>query len=224
MSSSIRRILPLVLILALAPAHAQFMKSHGVSVSVGATGQFTTPLTATSTTGNYNVPFQSGSTTYAESISNQQQFTTDSAGFLTSLDMHPVAWAGVEFNYSFTHYSERYSFNYSSTSALQQVQVPVDVHEATAAYSFHPRHIPFQPFLNIGGGALDFAPGVASNQWRAAGLAEFGFDLPVHYRHIGFRVEGRSLYYRAPNFYQPAISTRSWRVTAEPSISTYYRF
>ena len=91
-------------------------------------------------------------------------------------------------------------------------------------YQFHPKHIPFQPFVNIGGGALDFAPNTGQYQWRTAGLLEMGFDLPTHSKHIGFRIAGRSLYYRAPNFNTAAISTREWRVTEEPSVSTYYRF
>lgn len=203
-------------------ASAQFYKLKGGSLSVGGTGNFNTTLTSNSVSGVYNVP-QTGGGVLTTTVSNEQQYTTLSAGFLTSLQFHPVSWAGVEFNYGFNHYSERYGFNYATTTASQLVNVPVDTHEATAAYQFHPRFIPFQSFVNIGGGAIDFAPGIASNQWRGAGLLETGFDIPASKR-IGFRIEGRALVYRSPNFYTPALSTRSWRVSEQPSVSAYYRF
>jgi hypothetical protein len=218
--------LSIIIALGTLGAHAQYLKDHKATLSVGGDGQFSTILNAEPETSGANAPLPV-SGTYPVIVQNKQQFTTDSAGLLTSLQIQPVTWAGVELNYGYTHYQERYTFNYTNTStptALQQVRVPTDAHEATAAYLVHPRHIPFQPFVGIGGGAIDFAPTLASNQWRGAGLLEVGFDMPVHWTHIGFRVEGRSLYYRSPNFRQPAISTISWRVTSEPVVSAYYRF
>lgn len=204
-----------------------YFHAHGASLSVGGTGQFSTILEQSPTSATYSLRNNLGNL-QPTPVSNQQQYTTNSAGFLTSLSYHPKPWAGLEFNYGFTHYSERFGYSYTNTinnaSTTQRTNVPVDWHEATGAYQFHPKHIPFQPFVNIGGGAIDFAPSNASNQWRGAGLLEAGFDLPVHYTHIGFRVEGRSLFYRSPNFYQPIISTRSWRVTTQPSVSAFYRF
>jgi hypothetical protein len=232
MTRTIRCTLPLIFGLAALAAHGQdYFKTHGGSLSVGGFGQFTTVLTANPTAGTYSVPKAGGGGTVTAFVSGQREYTTDSAGFVTSLQFHPKPWAGVEFNYGFTHYQERYSVLYGSSSSFTSTSgspsfthVVTDVHEATGAYQFHPKHIPFQPFVNIGGGALDYAPTTGSNQWRGAGLLEAGFDVPTHMSHIGFRIEGRSLYSRAPNFYNPAISTRSWRVTEEPSISTYYRF
>ena len=141
----------------------------------------------------------------------------------------------MQINYGFTHYQERYTYNYAAPGyAGLQTRVPVDAHEATAGYLIHPKHIPFQPYMVVGGGAIDFSPygnGVnatattyGSNQWRAAGLLEAGFDLPVKYQHVGFRLSGRSLYYRSPNFNNRQISTRSWRVTTEPEASVFLRF
>ena len=222
MNSLLRRTLPLLFAALPLGASGQFYKLHGGSLSVGATGNFNTTLTSNPTSGSFSVP-QTGGGVLTTTVSNQQQFTTLSTGFLTSLQFHPVSWAGLEFNYGFNHYSERYAFNYATTTAQQLLNVPVDSHEATAAYQFHPRHIPFQPFVNVGGGAIDFAPSVASNQWRGAGLLETGFDIPAS-KHIGFRIEGRALFYRAPNFYNSAVGTRTWRVTPQPSVSTYYRF
>ncbi|ADW71291.1 hypothetical protein [Granulicella tundricola] len=208
-------------------ANAQFYKDvfkpYGASISVGGTGLFSTPLDSNPTSGTFNVP-RVGGGTLSETVSNQHQDTTWSAGFITSLQFHPKPWAGLELNYGFSRFSEVYSYNYSSTPTVQSSKVTTDMHEYTAAYQFHPKHIPFQPFVNVGGGYVEFVPGTASGQFRETGLLEAGFDIPTHTKHIGFRIEGRSLYYRAPNFENSAISTRSWRVTTEPSISTYYRF
>ncbi|MDE1163177.1 MAG: hypothetical protein PW792_14735 [Acidobacteriaceae bacterium] len=218
-----------MLALSAGTAHAQWWKLNNGNVAVGGTGQFNTILTdsprsVAATTSN-NAPV---------TVLNQRQDTTWSAGFIGSLQFHPVSWAGVEVNYGFTRYQERYSFNYAGTAARQSVAVPVDYHEATAGYLIHPKHIPFQPYVVVGGGAIDFNPhGNAVNakdvtygsaQWRGAGLLEAGFDLPTHNKHIGFRISGRSLYYRSPNFQTAAISTRSWRVTTEPAVSVFYKF
>jgi hypothetical protein len=224
MIRTLRNTLSLLLVFSAVAASAQFARLHVGSVSVGGTGQFTTPLTSNPSSGVYNVPFQNGATTYATTISGQRQFTTTSVGFLTSVQLHPAAWAGIELNYGFNHYSERFAFNYATPNPTQTLNVPTDMHEFTAAYSFHPKHIPFQPFVNIGGGYLDFTPRNASNQFRETGLAEVGFDLPGGNKHIGWRVQGRSLFYRAPNFSTSSISTRSWRVTEEPSVSVFYKF
>lgn len=217
------RYVPVVFALAAVSAQAQLDRLKGATVSVGATGQFTTPLTSNPTSGTYNISTPSGGV-LSEEVSNQRQYTTESVGVLGQVSLHPVAWAGVEVNYGFTRFSERYAFSYSSASATQTLNVPVTMHEATAAYQFHPPHIKFQPFVNIGGGAVDFLPTMQNNQWRGAGLVETGFDIPSGYKHLAFRVQGRALVYRAPNFNNPIISTRSWRVTTEPAISAVFRY
>jgi hypothetical protein len=224
MIQAIRRtILPLLFATVAASAHAQFYKLHGGSLSAGFSGQFTTQLTSNSGTSSTNIGTPTGGV-LNETVSGQQQFTPDPGGLLISLQMHPVAWAGVEINYGYNRSSEVYSFNYSSLSSPQVLHIHDTTNEATAAYEFHPPHIPLQPFVNIGGGALSFIPHLASNQWRGTGLVEVGLDIPTHVRHLALRVEGRSLVYRAPNFNQPIISTRGWRVTNEPVASLVYRF
>jgi hypothetical protein len=218
----LRRTLPALLALTAVSAQAQYLKTHGASLSVGGTGQFTTMLESNSqyVPNTYSIP--NGSRT--DETFMQQQFTTGSVGFVTSLQFHPVSFAGIALNYGFNHFQERYQYNLTDSTTPGQTQVSTDVHEFTGGYELHPKHIPFQPYMIIGGGALDFAPRVGSNQIRGAGYLETGFDIPVHNNHIGFRISGRELIYRAPNFYQPAISTRAWVSTEEPSISTYYRF
>ena len=109
--------------------HAQFYKRtadrlHVGSISVGATGQFSTLLTQSPSNGTafYTV----GSSTYQNptTVSNQQQYTTDSAGFLTSFGLQPFKAVGVELNYGYTHYSEKYAFNYAITPTTQTATRP----------------------------------------------------------------------------------------------------
>ncbi len=181
-------------------ANAQFYKIHNADVGVNAISPFTRTLT---TNNPQNV-----------------QGTTDTTGFLFSFKEHPVAWAGVEFNYGYSKYSQR--FNAPAGTA----DVKSYNHEATGAYIFHPHFRKLQPFVAIGGGAIDFYPQQNSgpSQWRGTGLLEAGLDLPTHNPHLGFRVQGRSLFYRAPNFNTPAISSASWVATVEPSAGVYWRF
>ncbi len=220
----LRRTLPALLVLSTVSAAAQegYLKTHGASLSVGGTGQFSTILE--SNNGYVNNTYAIPNGTHTDQVYNQQQFTTWSAGFVSSLQFHPKPWAGVALNYGFNHYQERFTYNYTDSTATGQTRLTTDVHEFTGGYLFHPKRIPFQPYVEVGGGALDFTPHEASNQIRGAGLLEAGFDIPTRDKHIALRVSGRSLYYRAPNFYQPAISTKAWRATEEPAISAVYKF
>ena len=213
-------------------AQAQFYKTaadrlHVGSISVGATGQFSTMLNQNPTNAATTYTVGTGTFQNPATATNQQQYTTDSVGFLTSFGLQPFKGFGVELNYGFTHYSERFAYNYTNaaiTPATQRASAPTDQHEFTGAYIIRPKHIPFQPFIGVGGGAIDFTPSNAGNQWRGAGLLETGFNLRTKNPHLSFRVEGRSLYYRSPNYNQPIVSTRSWRVTEQPSVSAFYNF
>ncbi len=207
----VKRTLPVLLAFTSLGAHAQFYKLHGASASVGVTEQLSYSVTSEDYPGSF-IP---------------QEYTTNSAGLITSLAFHPKPWAGVEVNYGFTDYSERYAFYYTDGTLNKFSSVNTYMNEATAAYQFHPRHIPFQPFVNIGGGAVGFVPNSSriSDQWHGAGLVEAGFDIVASRdKKVGFRLEGRSLIYRSPDFGQPELQSDSWRATIEPALSFFYRF
>ena len=185
-------------------ANAQIYKLHNVDISGGGIGEFTKTLNSNSTI---------------------QNNTSDTFGGLFSFREHPVAWAGVEFNYSYSKFTEHYSVPSVAGLGGYQALAQTDMHEATGAYLFHPHFRKFQPFVGIGGGAVDFAPlRYGQHQWRGAGLLEAGFDVPTRNPHFGFRVTGRSLYYRSPNFNQANLAAKSWVVTTQPSLGVYYRF
>ncbi len=222
MKSRIKPIAAVCLMLAAVSAEAQWNRLKGATVSVSATQEWTTPVTndASPVSAIVGTPPNA----LRETVFNQQQGATSKPGVLATLGLHPKPWAGVEFNYQFAQFEEQYSFNYVGQAATQYQRVGVAFHEATAAYQFHPKHIKFQPYFNVGGGAVDFLPYLATNQWRAAGLVETGFDIPTRSPHLAIRIQGRALIYRAPNFNNSALSTRSWVVTEEPTAGFVYRF
>ena len=223
MKFAFKHAVPLCLMLAAVSAQAQFYRLKGATVSISGTNLWATPVTndATPATAIVGTPPNA----LRETVSGQQQSATSKPGVLASVGFHPFSWAGVEVNYQFAQFDEEYSFYYSSLPTFKQFQrVPVAFHEATAAYQFHPPHIKFQPYVNIGGGAVDFLPYLANEQWRGAGLVETGFDIPTMSPHVAIRVQGRALIYRAPNFNNSALSSRSWRVTEEPTAGLVYRF
>ncbi len=181
-------------------AQAQYLKLHNTDIGGGAIGQFTTPLPA----GN---------------SSDVSQYTQDSLGAMFTVRTHPVAWAGLEFNYAWNRYTQYY------TGPGYTARVKNNTHEATSAYLFHPHFRHLQPFVAVGGGYIDFIPnGAGQNQWRGTGLLEAGLDVPTRNPHLGFRLQGRELVYRNTNFYQPDLSSRRWVATSEPSAGVWYRF
>lgn len=223
MKFSLKQAVPLCLMLAAVSVQAQFYRLKGATVAVSGSNLWTTPLVDDPTP----VVTTVGTSPNAlrETVSGQRQGATSKPGVLAQFAFHPKPWAGIEINYQFAQFDEVYQFNYSSQpSAVQSARVPVAFHETTAAYQFHPKHIKFQPYVNVGGGYIDFLPYLANEQWRGTGLVEAGFDIPTKFPHIAIRVQGRALIYRAPNFYNSALSTRTWRVTEEPTAGFVYRF
>jgi hypothetical protein len=187
------------------PLYHQHRQHDTADFSIGATRQLTQPITP------------SGG---PSSVS-----TTDSTGVLASLRLHPMGGAGVELNYQYTQLTEQYR-SPVLPGVFVNNSLPTAFHEATGAFLFESHMRGVRPFLALGGGGIDFIPsGVAGahNQWRGAGLAELGFDIPAN-RHLGVRIQGRSLFYRAPNFNSATLQSRTWVATVEPAISVYLRW
>lgn len=186
-------------------SHAQAYKFHGADVGIAATGEFTTSITSQDfATNGSALP---------------HQWTTESPGILFSLRDYPVRWAGVELNYQYTRFDERFY-----TTGL--TSITNNVHELSAAALFHP-HIHMRklsPFVGVGGGALDFKPVTnVTNQWRATGLVDVGLELETH-SNLAFRLGARDLIYRAPNYYNAALASSRWVSTEEPYGGVYFKF
>lgn len=199
----------LALILGCATSQAQFYKLHNADVAFSAQGQFTTPVT------------NNGSATLTQN---------NSLGALITLRDHPVPWAGIEINAGMTDFREQYHYTVvqglNSTPTTYQTKTYET--ELTAGYLFH-LHTPVaQPFVAIGGGAVDFLPDPRGmNQWRGTGLVDFGFDLTGKRwtgQHFGVRLQEHTLIYRAPTYNTAQFQVRSWVVQNSPSVGVFARW
>jgi hypothetical protein len=147
-----------------------------------------------------------------------RQSQTYSPGALASFRTSYKWWLGYEVNYGYNLSSELYSGQH----------VQHDTHEATAAYlvKLH-RFYGVEPFALVGGGALIFVPtsGPLSDQERPVILYGLGANyMPRGHQHFGLRLQYRGLVYRAPNFDQANLSSRSDRNQFEPTAGFFYRW
>jgi hypothetical protein len=190
----------------------------GVSdVGVAAAGQFTTSITSQTIGGAGEVL--------------PHQATTDSPGVLFTIRLQPKPWAGLEFNYQYSKFSERFfrAPRAQGPVYVPNLNTPVNVttsfHEATGAYVFHLKpHKRVSPYVAVGGGYLDFVPTmVDKNQWRGSGLVDIGFNMQTDSR-LGFRIGARDLIYRAPNYFDASLSSSRWVSTEEPYAGVYVKF
>ncbi|MGI4831310.1 MAG: hypothetical protein ACRYFU_24485, partial [Janthinobacterium lividum] len=107
---------------------------------------------------------------FQQTVTTQQPSTTnptEGVGALANVRLHPVSWAGLELNYSYNRFTNRYAPASTGTpvTRLQQSE-----HEATAGYVLHIKSPYVQPFVVLGGGGVNFRPTGANpqyaNQWR----------------------------------------------------------
>jgi hypothetical protein len=196
------------------PMKASF--GHQMDFGVGGAGQFTTSITNQETQ-------QSSGPGFGAPL--PRQWTTQSLGALATLRDRPFTWVGVEVNYQFTRYSERYQIPtapFASPSLL--VYVPTSVHEYTAAFVFQSDKHKIKPFLALGGGYQNFQPtGDFSHQWRETALLDLGVDIPTQTK-LGFRIGARDLVFRAPDFQNTALSSSRWVSEEQPYVMAFIKF
>jgi hypothetical protein len=107
------------------------------------------------------------------------------------------------------------------------------LHEFTAGYLLRKKTHGVMGHLAIGGGAIDFDSGLATqsrpgfldtpNQWRATGMVDIGIDYQTH-SNLGFRLGARDLLYRAPDFHLTYLASSRWVSTEQPYAGVYVRF
>ena len=131
-------------------------------------------------------------------------------------------WLGYELGYTYARYTNFYTgklFGYQN-----------NMHDFSGAYYVHgPRAFGIQPFAVVGGSALLFAPSLnggqnVPSQWRPGVNFGGGIDYPLLSRNFGLRLEYRGVYYQAPDFGQPGLTTNVWRITSEPMAGIYVHF
>jgi hypothetical protein len=163
--------------------------------------------------------YQFTQNTSGNGISNH---TSKSAGGYASFRHSYHWWLGYEASYQYTRFSEFYSgqpFGYQH-----------NVHEFGGSYYVHGLSaLGIQPFAVAGVSAIVFSPSLNGGQnvsWQARPGANFGagINYPLLSSHIGVRLEYRGLFYKTPDFGQPALTTNAWRITSEPMAGVYLKF
>lgn len=171
----------------------------------------------------------SASGRYQQDVTTQQPAVTsptEGVGLLVNVREHPVPWFGLELNYGFHHYSERFS---SAATGASLGRLDQDQHEATAGYVFHFRAPGIQPFITLGGGGLNFRSTKANpqygNQWRGTYMYEVGFDFVSRsHPHFGVRIQEHGLFYKAPDYHVDSFRSNGYIHQAMPSAGVFYRF
>ncbi len=165
---------------------------------------------------------------------------TPSAGVLATFQQQIRPLLGYDINFGYTNQTENYQRNSGTTNPSTGVttggftrgSIPANVFEISSAYTVkRPQYgSRFQPFAELGGGVLIFAPTDSPfeghSSYRAALLFGGGVDYRLNAKW-GLRAEYRGLMYKNPDF--AAVNSqipvsKFFTVTSEPTISLQYRF
>jgi opacity protein-like surface antigen len=161
-----------------------------------------------------------GAFTRSTSGDGLTQSQSSAVGFNLGLRRYVSPLYGWEATYSYNSARQDYGgTGYGYISAQQ--------HALTADYVVSLKMTPtIRPFALIGGGAILFVPNTGpALATSVRGTVNYGVGVDVALLpHIGVRVQYRGLFYRAPDFEQPAYSTNSYTTTSEPMAGIYYKF
>lgn len=168
----------------------------------------------------------------SRSFSNPvKHFDTNSVGLLLGYRYHFNGWEALEFEYGYTRNGQRY-VTPPTTPGLPGllVGVPASLHEFVGNEVLTtPRILGFlQPFVLAGGGAVVFRPrspsdiSPVSTQTRGAGNIGVGFDFHIGY--IGARIEYQGLFFKVPDFHNPALTTNKYSLVSQPSAGLIFTF
>lgn len=155
---------------------------------------------------------------------------TNSAGLLLGYRLHITSWEGVEFEYGYTRNGQRYivpstapgtpATNFGITTNMQEL-VGNEVITTPRILGI------FQPFLLAGGGALIFSPRGTSTlalSRQTRGALNAGAGLDFHVGHMGARAEFQELWFKIPDFGNPALATSKWTHVSQPSVGLILTF
>jgi len=150
---------------------------------------------------------------------------SNTAGALLTLRASKTPWIGLEANYGYARFSEKYN------CCGLQGGLQTSAHEFTFGwlfkpqYDFHGTH----PYAAVGAGTMAFRPTKNGGQGlqtqaRAVYYYNVGVDAPVFGPNAGIRAGFRQLFYLAPDFGQNYITAKSRTFTSEPTVGFYYHF
>jgi outer membrane immunogenic protein len=157
---------------------------------------------------------------------NQVQTSTDALGLLASYRYMVTPRSALELNYSFVQNNQKYvvgqPYNYRIHSRMQ---------ELTAAYVFGLTFKRFNPFAEVGVGALVFTP-VLDNETNRLGTKGskgigglFGGGLAYELSpSFDLRLEYRGLLTKTPSFGQQDLNTNRYEIISMPTFGVAYHF
>lgn len=150
---------------------------------------------------------------------------TYSGGVLADYRYQFDGWSALEFNYSYTRFTQYY---FPSGGSITQS----NAQEFTLAYVNTlgtPRSARLKPFVEVGTGGLIFSPVPAGS--TVSGLTQdravFLFGAGAEYRvapRISLRLGYRGLIYKAPDFAVPTQVTNAVTIMSEPYVGVALRF
>lgn len=155
--------------------------------------------------------------------------STDSVGFLGSIQYKFAPHSSFELSYGRSHNSEKYD----QSPLLYRVKS--DITEVSLAYVYTTTyHEKYHPFLLAGAAALTFGPSDtlvndvstplgAVRQTQPAILYGGGVDYPF-YSHFALRLQYRGLIYQPPSYKLNRFSISGHTHVAEPSIGVTFTF
>lgn len=151
------------------------------------------------------------------------QNASTTLGALLTLRYTKSPLLGLEGNYGYARYDEKYS-------AYIQGGAQTNASEYTLGYVAHgPSLFGFQTFGSAGAGSIAFRPTPNGGQGlparaRLAVYYAVGIEEPIFTRHIGVRAQFRQVFYKAPDFDQNYLTINQRTFTTEPGIGIYLHF
>lgn len=162
------------------------------------------------------------------------QTTTNGLGGLFTLRYTKSALVGLEFNYSFVRYSERFSSNAPPNNPANSFDSPLNVQTRASEYTFGyvahgPTLLGVRPFGAVGLGTMAFYPTKFAGsglptQARATYYYALGVDAPLVTDRFGVRAQFREHFLLAPDFGQNYLTIKERTTAIEPAIGLYLRF
>ena len=165
----------------------------------------------------------------------QSLSTSSTVGALATLRYVKSPLLGLEFNYSYSRYTENFSHFVAippcaDISCTQPAGVQTRANEYTLGYVAHlPTFLGTTPFAAAGLGSTGFTPTAGGGQGlkaqaRATYYYTIGVEQSLLSKHFGIRAEFHQVFFKAPDFGQNYLTINQHTTTYEPGVGFFLRF
>src|SRR5579875_2074215 len=155
------------------------------------------------------------------------QYGSNTLGALVNIRYIAKPYIGVEFNYGWARYTEKYS---PAPNGGSLFQIQTTANEYSLGWIVTPPHPIFglQPFVSAGAGSTEFKPTAggglgAPKQARATYYYNVGIQKDV-FSNFGLRASFRQNFLLAPDYGQNYLTILQHTTTIEPTAGFYLRF